>query len=77
MNAAFAPCLNVGDVQRLLGLPGHGGLAGDDLAAGGGEGVQEALGNHGAAIKVTALSQRFIAVTRPVRENWFRDNHQT
>ena len=26
--------LNVNDVQRLLGLPGHGGLAGDGLAVG-------------------------------------------
>ncbi len=35
--------LYVGDVQRLLCLPGDGGLAGDGLARGGGEGVQQGL----------------------------------
>ena len=38
--------LDVNDVQRLLGLPGHGSLAGDDLALSLFELVQEGLGNH-------------------------------
>ena len=39
--------LNVRDVEGLLGLPGHGGLAGDGLAVGGGQAVDEG-GGHGA-----------------------------
>ena len=46
------PCLgrsnlDVRDVEGLLGLPGHGGLAGDGLAVGGGQAVDEGRG-HGA-----------------------------
>ncbi len=39
--------LYVCDVQRLLGLPRDGGLAGDGLAGGGGEGVQQGLRDLG------------------------------
>ena len=37
--------LDVSDVKRLLGFPGHSGLAGDGLAVGGPQGVDE-CGGH-------------------------------
>ena len=39
--------LNVRDVEGLLGLPGHGSLAGDHLAVGGGQVVQKSRGTAG------------------------------
>ena len=37
--------LDVGDVEGLLRLPGHGGLAGDGLAIGGLQGLNEGCGH--------------------------------
>ena len=37
--------LDVGDVEGLLRLPGHGGLAGDGLAIGGPQGLKERCGH--------------------------------